>query len=229
MQVYQTVAQIKDEFEILLRNITGRKQLTAGEVDIVNAAIIDAYQEVLLEYGITDFRFLEVDISVTTTSGANFVNLDEYVFRALPGTLRIKSENQLLSLIEEAEVYLVDPDGNEVGVPRSYFYRGSDDPNIIQIGLYPTPNSTFTITGRGMKYPTDVITNFPISVVSAIKYKAKALSCMHIGIGQLKPQFDDAYEKIIEKVKDSYEEDRPKHVGRSRRVARPYYNEDQFS
>lgn len=226
MQLYQTIAQIKDETEILVRNITGRKHLTAGEVDIVNATIIDAYQEVLLEYGITDFRFLEVDISVDTVPGVRYVDLDEYVFRAMPGTLRISAEDQQLSLIEEQEIYASDPGVNEVGVPRSYFYRGSDDPNVVRIGLYPTPNATFTIVGRGMKYPTDVITNFPISVVSAIKYKAKGLSCMQLGIGQLKPQFDDAYQKIIEKVKDSYMEDRPKHVGRTRLVFRPFWNEE---
>lgn len=226
MQVYQTVAAIKDEMEILHRNITGRKSLTAGEVDIVNATTIDAYQEVLLEYGITDFRFLEVDIEKDTTAGTRYIDLDEYVFRAMPGTLRIPAENQQLSLIEEQEIYASDPGVNEVGVPRSYFYRGSDDPNIVRIGLYPTPNATFAIVGRGMKYPTDVITNFPISVVSAIKYKAKGLSCMQLGIGQLKPQFDAAYESIIEKVKDSYMEDRPKHIGRTRLVFRPFWNEE---
>ena len=84
MRLYNTVNSIRSEMETLYRNITGKHSFTAGEADIVNGAIVDAYQKVITEYGVTDFRFHKQDITKTTTSGTNYVDLDEYVYRIVP-------------------------------------------------------------------------------------------------------------------------------------------------
>ena len=220
MQTQITVNEIKTELEALYRNVTGRKSLTAVEVDIVNASIIDAYQEVLLEYGVEGFKFHQVSDTVATVSGTNYVDLDEYCFRVVPGTVRIAAQQVVLGLIDEQAIYLADPELTVTGVPHSYAYAVSDDPNIVRLILYPCPDAAYTIAFKALKYPTDALTNFPIAVSSAIKYKAKGLACMQLGVGQLKPQFDDAYERIMAKVKDSYQEDTPRHVGRRRFVTR---------
>ena len=49
---------------------------------------------------------------------------------------------------------------------------------------------------------------------------------MALGIGQVKPQFDSAYEEVIARLKDGYDTDAPKHVGRRRFIVQPTFRED---
>lgn len=226
MQTQTTINEIRHEMETLFRNVAGRPELTANEADIVDAAIIDAFQEVLLEYGMEDFRFQEVSATVDTTSGTRYVDLDEYIYRVVPGSLRVSGQSTVLSLIDEQEIFALDPDLESTGLPQRYARAVSDDPNVMRLILYPIPDAAYTLNFTALKYPSDAITNFPIALCSAIKYKAKGLACMQLGIGQLKPQFDAAYENIITKVKDSYQAGTPKHVGRRVVIRRSHHNEE---
>jgi len=215
MQLYNTVNDIKSEMEILYRNITGKPSFTAGEADVVYSSIIDAYLIVLMEYGIDNFKFNETDVSVTTTSGTNYVDLDEYIYKVVSGSVRIPENDQLLGLIDEIAIFQTDPDDEFTGVPYAYSYKNSTDPNIMRLRLYPTPDATYTIQLKAMQFPTDVITNFPVHLMSAIKNKAKSLSCLGLGLVQLKPSFDNEYESFLQKIQDGFESDTPKHVGRT--------------
>lgn len=215
MQTYYTVNSITTELEALYTNVTGRKQLSAIEADIVNGCIIDAYQFVLLEYGVANFKFHEEDIEVDTDVDQNFVDLDEYVFRVVPGTMRIPAENARLGLIDEPAIYAADPNLEQTSLPTSYAYMNSTDPNILRLLLWPVPDQVYTIKLKGLKYPTDTITNFPTSLQSAIKFKAKALACMSLGITQHQIPFNATYEEIMAKIKDGYEGGGPIHVGRT--------------
>ncbi len=215
MQTYNTVNDIKTEMEILYRNVTGKSSFTAGEADVVYSAIIDSYQMVLQEYGVANFRFQEVELTENTTTGTNYVDLDEYVYKVVSGSVRIPSRDTMLTLIDEVSIFQSDPRDDEVGLPLWYAYKGSDDPNIMRLRLYPTPNETFTIFLKVLKLPTDVITNFPTQLMAAIKNKAKALSCLGLGLTQLISAFDAAYDKSIKQIKDGYDNDGPKHISRS--------------
>lgn len=215
MRTYQTNNELKVEVEALYRNITGRAQLTAIESDIVASALIDSYQEVLLEYGITEFRFQEVDVTVDTVSGQRYADLDEYVFKIVTGSARIAAENNILVLMDEVGIYQSDPGADANGQPTHYAYGAPDDPNIIRVVFWPIPDAVYTVSFKVLKYPADVTTNFPVYLMSAIKYKAKSLACLNLGMPQLQPSFDKAYENIIAKVKDGFEEDGPKHVSRT--------------
>lgn len=215
MRTYNTVNGISVEVEALYNNVTGRKQFTAVEFDIVNNSIIDAYQEVLLEYGIENFKFHEEDITVDTVADQNYVELDEYAFRIVSGTVRIPAEDSILVLMDEKEIYLSDPGADSTGEPSHYAYGSPSSTNKIKMVLWPIPDAVFTINMKVLKYPTDVITNFPVSLMSAIKHKAKSLSCLGLGLPQLQPGFDAAYERIVGKIKDGYTLDGPRHVGRT--------------
>ncbi len=215
MRTYNTVNTIRSEMETLYRNITGKPSFTAGEADIVNSAIVDAYQKVITEYGVTDFRFHKQDVTATTTAGTNYVDLDEYIYRIVPGSVRIPAEHITLSLIDEVAIFQIDPNDEQTGPPRSYAYKNSTDPNIIRVRLWPTPDAAYSISLQVLQFPTDVITNFPTDLMSAIKNKAKALSCLGLGLAQYKLGFDSEYEQSIAQIKDGYEEDGPKHVQRS--------------
>lgn len=215
MRLYNTVDDIKSEMEILYRNITGKPSFTAGDADIVYGSIIDAYQRVLREYGIVQFRFQIIEDTLDTVSGQNYVDLDEYVFKIQKGSVRIPAQDQVLGLIDEVTIFQGDPRDEVTGVPTSYAYKNSTDPNIIRVRLYPTPDAVYTIYLNQFIYPTDVMTNFPTDLVSAIKFKAKALSCLGLGIGNYQPGFDREYEIAINQVKDGYDDDGPKHVGRT--------------
>ena len=212
MRLYNTVNSIRSEMETLYRNITGKHSLTAGEADIVNGAIVDAYQTVITEYGVTNFRFHNEDDTKTTTAGTNYVDLDEYVFRIVPGSVRIPAERTNLTLIDEVFIFQRDPNDEQTGVPRMYAYKNSTDPNIIRMRLWPTPDAAYVINLQGLQYPTDVITNFPTDLMIAIKNMAKSLSCLGLGLFQLQAGFDRVYEKAIAQIKDGYDNDGPKHV-----------------
>jgi len=215
MRQYNTVNDIKTEVEVLNRNVTGRKQLTATEADIVYGSIIDSYQLCLMEYGVANFKFAEYDVTATTVSGQNYVDLDEYVYRVVPGTVRITSEGIVLSLIDEPAIYGIDPDADDTGPPESYAYANKEgSPNYIRLFLWPIPDSAYTINLKVLKMPTDTPTNFPTFLTGAIKHKAKALSCLGLGIPQFMPMFNRVYEDFIEKVKDGYEGDGARHIQR---------------
>lgn len=215
MQTYNTVNDIQVEVEALYKNITGRPNLSAVEVDIVKNSIIDAYQFAILEYGVETFAFMEQAVTHDTTSGTNYIDLDEYVFKVVNGSVRIEDEKSFLGLIDEVTIFQNDPDLSVTGVPTHYAYMNSTDPNIIRLRLWPEPDDTYTISLKVLKYPTDVITNFPTHLMSAIKNKAKELSCIGLGMPQQAPGFEKMYENIIAKVKDGYHNDSPRHVGRS--------------
>lgn len=214
MRTYNTVNDILNETAVLHRNLTGKDQLTAGENDIVNSAIVDAYQMALLEYGVEDFKFHEEDVTADTTSGTNYINLDEYIFRIVPGSVRIPAEHQNLGLIDEEAIFLVDPKDEITGPPESYSYKNSGDPNIIRVRLWPIPDATYTINLKVLKFPTDAITNFPTHLMAAIKNKGKELSCAGLGLFGAMPAFKSLYEEQIKQIKETFH-DSPKHVGRT--------------
>jgi len=226
MQTYATVNSIRTETEALFRNITGKKAFTAVEGDIVNSAIVDAYQFALLEYGISTFKFHEEADTIDTVADQTYVDLDEYVFKVVNGTVRIPAQNQLLGLINEVEIFQADPALETTGIPQAYAYTNSSDPNVVRLALWPTPDAVYTIYLKQLVYPTDVMTNFPIALQSAIKNKAKGLAVMGLGLGQLKPQFDNAYEEIIAKVKDGFNYEGPRHIPRRLFVSGTSFRED---
>ena len=214
MRAYNTVNDIKTEMEILYRNVTGRTQLTAGDTDIVYSAIVDSFQLVLLEYGVSTFKFHQLSLEVDTVADQNYIELDDYIFRVMGNTVRIPAEESMLGLVDEIAVYNSDPKLDKTGIPYMYAYTGPSDPNAIRLLLWPIPDKVYTINMQVLKYPTDTITEFPVYLASAIKNKAKSLACLGLGLPQLQPGFDRAYEEIIAKVKDGYDGDEPKHVQR---------------
>jgi hypothetical protein len=217
MRTYKTANEIRSELEAAWRNVTGRAGFTADEADIVNNAIIDSYQLCLDEYGVGNFKFHKTEIDVDTTSGQAYVDLDQYVYRVLPGTVRIPAEDTILTLSDEAAIIATDPEWTEIGVPEQYTYQASSDPDTMRLGLWPVPNGTYTIKAWCLKYPSDAITNFPSYLVVAIKNKAKELACIALPMQQLAPGFKSIYEEAIMKVKNGYAE-APMHIGRSKFV-----------
>lgn len=212
MRDYNTVNEIVSEIQQLHRNVTGRTDLAALERDIVQSAIIDAYQFVLLEYGIARFRFDEVEVELTTVGNQNYLDLDEYIYGVKGGSVRIPAERVNLSIIEEAKIFNVDPGADYDGIPYAYAYGSSGDPNVLRLIFYPIPDSTYTIKLKAYKYPENTITEFPADLMSAIKYKSKSLAFLGLGLGQFQAGFEREYEKIVMKIKDGYHGDEPKHV-----------------
>lgn len=218
MQVYSTINNIVTEMEALVKNVTGKFPLNAVDTDIVQGAIIDALQIVILEYGVETFKFLEQSATLTTVSGQGYVDLPAYALKVIHNTIRIPAEDSLLTLIDEQMVHAADPDLTETGKPTGYYYLNSGSPNTVRLGLWPLPDAVYTIETQVHQYPTDSITNFPSALNTAIKLKAKAMSCLGLGLLQYKPGFDDAYDDIMKQIKDSYQEDRPRHVMPSLRI-----------
>ena len=227
MQTYNSVNVIVTEIEALFRNVTGRNTFLSLDRDIVQNAIIDAYQFVMLEYGVSTFKFIEEADTIDTTAGTSYIDLDEYVFKVVSGSVRIPAHEQLMGLIDEIAIFQSDPDLSATGIPTSYAYTASGDPNKIRLALYPIPDATYTIYLTQMKYPTDSITNFPTWLQSAIKYKAKALSCQGLGnLVHLKTGFNQDYEDVITKIKDGFNYDGPRHIGRRRESVGHVFRED---
>lgn len=214
MRIYNTVNDVLNETRTLHRNLTGKEQLTAAEDDIVNSAIVDSYQQVLLEHGIEDFKFHEQDFTVTCVAGTNYVELDEYMFRIVPGSMRIPSEEQMLTLLNEAEIFDIDPNDEQTGLPTVFAYKNSGDPNVVRVRLYPNPDQAYVVAGKGLQLPTDVITNFPTHLMGPIKNKAKELSAVGLGLFNAAIPFRAIYEEQMAKIKSIYN-DSPQHVART--------------
>lgn len=215
MQTYSTVNDIKTEMEALYRNITGREYLSAIECDIVYSSIVDAYQFVLLEYGVDTFKFQEQAITSDTTAGTNYIDLDEYIYKVVGNSVRIADKEVVLGLIDEKALFQTDPGLEQTGVPTHYAYINSTDPNVVRLRLWPTPDAVYTISMNVLKYPSDDIDEFPTYLMSAVKNKAKALSCLGLGMFAHIPGFNSVYEDIMAKIKDGYNNDGPRHIGRS--------------
>ena len=135
MQTYNTVNDIQTEVEALYKNITGKPNLSAVEVDIVRSSIVDAYQFAILEYGVDTFAFQEQAVTHDTMAGTNYIDLDEYVYKVINGSVRIASEMSMLGIIDENAIFQNDPDLSVTGTPTHYAYMNSTDPNIIRLRL----------------------------------------------------------------------------------------------
>jgi hypothetical protein len=214
MRTYRTPNEIRSELEAAWRNVTGRESFTADEADVVLNAIIDSYQLCLDEYGVDGFKFHKTEIDVDTTAGQAYIDLDQYVYRIMPGTVHIESEELILAPSDEASIIAADPEWSQSGPPEVYVYQPSDDPDTMRLGLWPVPDGVYTIKLWGLKYPADALTNFPSFLVVAIKNKAKELACIALPMQQLADGFRRIYEEAIAKVKNGYNEV-PTHIGRS--------------
>jgi hypothetical protein len=223
MSLYTTASSIKVELEATYKNLTGKPCFSAAEADIVNSSILDAIQEVMLEYGISDFQFIRDDITQDTISGQAYVDLTSGIFRVVSGSVRIPAYDQALSVSDEEAIFAADPDLSESGLPQTYTLMASDDPDVLRLRLWPAPDAVYTIYMTVMKIPTLSLTNnaavgianMPQMVQSAIKYKAKALACMQLGsMAALSGPLTMQYESIITKIKNGYRHDGPLHIQR---------------
>lgn len=210
---YNTINQIKLEIEALYKNLSGKFPMTAMECDIVYGAITDAFQWVFMEYGLPRFKFKEEAITRDTTASQAYVDLPSYSLRIINGTVRIAAEDTLLSLIDEEMISQIDPNADETGRPTSYAYIPSGDPNVVRMGLWPTPDATYTIAMSVLQLPADDIQSFPIVLNAPIKLKAKELALLSLGLGNRTQEFAAAYERTITAIKETVSENVPKHVG----------------
>lgn len=132
MRTYSDVHDITSEIEVLYKNITGNGTFSAAERDIVYSSIIDAYTYAMMEYGIDNFHFKKVDISRNTIANVNFIDLDEYVYKVIPNSVRIPGEALTLGVIDETEIFRSDPEDVETGVPTAYAYmQKAGDTNSV--------------------------------------------------------------------------------------------------
>lgn len=230
MRNQTTINEIESEFEALYRNVTGRGSLSAIEFDTVRASIIDAMQMVTLEYGIEPFRFHRIAQTTETTANQSYVDLLDHTYRVVSGTVRITSSDTFLSMIDEKAIFISDPDLSETGTPEFYAYGTNEsNPDSLRLSLWPIPDNSYTLSLDTLRYPEEDLDSFPAALGFAIKLKAKSLSCSSLGLSANANNFEAHYSEVINKIKDGYSTETPKHVGRRIAIHRDRFGERRLS
>jgi hypothetical protein len=229
MRITSTINDIVTEVQALYKNLTGRTPLSAIEGDIVQQSIIDALQIVLLEYGVDTFKFHESATTVNTVAAQAYIDLPANAYKVVNGSVRIAASGSLLSLMDETTIFQTDPEATTTGRPTHYAYTAASNINLVRLALWPIPDTVYTITMLVLSYPADTLASFPAALQSAIKFKAKSLSCLGLGIVSVKIGFDQEYESLMAKLKDGYEFEGPRHVGRSISISAGRTPEERIS
>jgi len=171
-------------------------------------------QDVCLDRGVSSWRFLQANETENTTASTAYVDLKEYVFNIITGTVRIESEDRTLEPASLEYIYSTDPNRDEENVPEHYALDSSSDPEIIRLALKPIPDGVYTISFVAETIiEEDGISSFPAWMHGAIIDLATSIALRRLGLGE--PDFyEQKYNKRKQNAKESQGLDCPQYVNR---------------
>ncbi len=220
MSIWQvTHNQIRSSIIALARRLGTKETLTYQERLDVDSAINMAMYEIIMDNGVDSWRFMEDDYTASLTSGTNYVDITAEIIRLIPGTVRIASANQMLSQSDSALQIALDINQSVTGLPQYYDLAKSDDPETIRLILQPTPSDSVTLNFRAEKMVAENgATSFPAWLHPALLLKSKYNALRDLGMGQYGDVYDRDFERMMQKVRDSSEVEKPLAIPRVRYV-----------
>ena len=210
-----TFQQTIDNIVVLYRNTTGRENPSLREKQLMDQAVNEALQKISWhKYG-SRLRFLETDISVTTTSGTDYVDLDVDTLYIISGTVIMDAEDRILMEATPEIKQRWDAGTDFSGRPEWYgFEASSSGANYIRMKLWPTPDDTYTITMKGNKIISeDGITEIPNYMHGPLLDMATYIAMKRIGFGNPGLYKSEA-EEAIQDISSQEASDGPIHIPR---------------
>ena len=209
----QTKAKIQTKIITLFRRLAGTSP-TGNEKTIISDAINEALQKACLDSGVSRWRFIQSDCTATTTSGTEYVDLDENVFNVISGTVRIEGDSANLYESELEALYSSDPGRESTGRPLYYAVDASSDAETIRLRLSPIPDDAYTLDFVAETLiDEDSVSSFPAWMHSMIIDLATSISLKRLALGD--PEYYYAkYKEARADAKASQGTDGPQHVRR---------------
>lgn len=220
MAIWQvTQTKIRSSIIALARRLGTKETLTYQERTDVDSAINMAMYEIIMDVGVQGWRFLEDDYTASITGGTNYVDITAEIMRIIPGTVRIKSANQRLSQSDSTLQIALDLDQSVSGLPQYYDLAKSDDPETIRLILQPTPSDSATLDFRAEAMVAENgVTSFPAWLHPALMLKSKYNALRDLGMVQYSEVYDRDFERMMQKVRDSSEVEKPLTIPRARSI-----------
>jgi hypothetical protein len=210
-----TKAEIQNNIETLVRRLSGQENLSYQERQSTSDAINAAMMDICLDYGISRWRFMQSDVTATTTASTSYVDLDENVFNVISGTVRIESEDRTLSAWDLEAIYQADPEGDETGVPQRYALDSSGTANTMRMQFWPIPNAAYTVSFVAETImDEDSVSSFPSWLHAALKDRATQLALRDLGFFQQSMIYAASYQERLKMAKASQGSDAPMAIRR---------------
>ncbi len=200
-----------------MSRLTSKEILTFKEVHVVSDSINAAMVDICMDYGVSRWRFLQSDATAATVANQAYVNLTASIFNVISGTVRIESENQLLTIIDLESVYGQDPDADHTGLPEMYAFDSSaaGTPDTIRMLLWPIPDGVYTINFVAETImDEDSVSSFPSYLHGALSDRSKELALRNLGHFGEATHFGLSYEKRLAAAKTSQGSDAPMSIRR---------------
>lgn len=155
-----TKANIINTIENLVRRFSKTEQLGYRDYHVINDAINGCLVSMSIDRGGDVLKCITDDVTVTTTAGTNYVDLEANVINVVDGTVRIAAEGYILSRINVDDFYALDTKEESTGKPTCYAidYSGS----ATRLLLRSIPDATYTIALKVEEIPDlDSVSTLP--------------------------------------------------------------------
>jgi hypothetical protein len=174
------------DIKVLFRNITGRKNPTFQEVELIRSSVNEALQRIGTKAVGRPYRFLNKEVSKATTAGTDYIDLEADILNIHQGTVRITSEDTMLCEASLPLVKQIDVgDDFSQSVPLLYALDSADaGPNYIRMRLFPTPDAAYTVTMTTTKIlGAEGIGNIPSYMTGTLLDLSTAIAMRRVGFG----------------------------------------------
>ena len=225
-------AELQKSIEVKVRALRGgRAQMTSDERFAIFGAINEAIIDLSIERGLDAPKVITVADTEDTTAGTNYVDLDAEVISVVDGTVRIESEDIILTRFEGglADFYRFDP-GEDISSTFPYYYAlDTNGSGVFRMLLRPIPDGVYTIAMKVEKVPDeDGISTFPGWYHPALRSKATSIALENLG---LDGRADEArYRNRLVNIREKMRgHSGPFHIPMRQRRARPIADELRIS
>lgn len=193
------------------------------------AAINEALIDISLERGIDVPKTIMSDTTVATVASQNYVDLDSAVIQVVDGTVRIISEDTILTPMTIGDFYRIDP-GEDISSSYPTRYAiDTDGSGTMRLLLRDTPDAVYTIDLKVETMPDeDAISSLPGWYHGMLRSLATdiALGALSLPTGHHRALYNERLKNITEKQRGR---SGPQHVQVREKFVRPRHPELRIS
>ena len=166
------------------------------------AAINEALIDISLERGIDVPKTVMSDTTVVTVANQAYVDLSDTVVNVVDGTVRIISEDTILTPMDITEFYALDPGENITSSYPTRYAIDTDGSGTMRLLLRDTPDAVYTINLKVESMPDeDAISDLPGWYHGMLRSLATsiALEALSLPVGSHQARYNERLKNIREK------------------------------
>ncbi len=225
-----TKEKLQESIEGTVRGARGNLAfITVQDRRAIWSAINEALIDISLERGIDVPKTVMSDTTVATVASQNYVDLGSSVIQVVNGTVRIISEDMILSRISIKQFYRIDP-GEDISSSFPTLYAiDTDGSGVMRLLLRDTPDAVYTINLKVESMPEeDAVSDLPGWYHGMLRSLATAiaLEALSLPVGSHQGRYNERLTNIREKQRG---DSGPQHVPIREQVTHYRHPEQRIS